>query len=174
MSTTLILAASAAGTVTAQIATVVVAFIVVILVLKTFVWKGVLGAIDERRESIRRQFDEIDRKQAELASMTKDYEERLRRIDEEARERMNKAIDEGRRIAADLTEQARKDADAYLERAQATIRIETEKARIELRDEIVTIAMMAAERLLRQRLDDEGQRAMVRAFVAEMEDKSRR
>lgn len=174
MSTLTILAASAANTVIAQVATVLVAFLTVIWVLKAFVWKGVLGAIDERREAIRRQFDEIDRKQAELASMTKDYEERLRRIDEEARERMNKAIDEGRRISADLTEKARKDADAHLERAQATIRIETDKARIELRDEIVTLAITAAERLLKQRLDDEGHRTMVRAFVAEMEDKSRR
>lgn len=173
MSTPLILTASAVGPVAAQVATVVVAFLTVIWVLKTLVWKGVLGAIDERRETIRRQFDDIDRKQAELASMMKDYEERLRRIDEEARERMNKAIDEGRRISADLTEKARKDADAFMERAQATIRLETEKARIELRDEIVAIAMAAAERVIRQRLDDEGQRAMVRAFVAEMEDKTR-
>lgn len=164
-------AASAGMTLTAQVATVIVGFLIVFFVLKSLAWNGVLKALDERRETVRKQFEDIDRKQAELASMIKDYEERLRRIDDEARERLNKAVDEGRKIATDLVEKARQEADANTQRSLQAIRIEADKARIELRNDMVKIAIGAAEKLMQAELNGDRQRQLVGAFVAEMEQK---
>lgn len=164
------LVAAAAGIeIAAQISTVIIAFLIVMAILKALAWGPILKALDERRENIANQFDQIEKRQAELAAKIKDYDARLSRIDDEARERMNKAIDEGRRIAAELTEKARKDAEDIAARAQASIQLEVDKARIDLRDEIVRIAIEASEKLMRAKLDDGQHRQLVGSFVSEIE-----
>ncbi len=165
-------ASSAMGTLTAQVVTVVIAFLSVLYILTKTAWKPILAAIDERRESIRRSFEDIEKRQAQLNSQIKDYEERLRLIDEEARQRLNKAVDEGRKVAAEIEAKAKEDAEASLTRARQAIQIEVDKARIELRNEMVALSVGATERLLHTELNDERHRALVASFIAEMQDKS--
>lgn len=152
----------------AQIVTLIVGFLIVLAVLHKFAWTGVLKAIDERREHIRGQFDQIDRRQSDLNTRIKEYEERLRQIDEEANRRLTAAVDEGRRISEELAARARTEADAMMERARTTIQIETDKAKVELRDHTVALAIGAAEKLLHKELNDNAHRELVGSFVEEL------
>lgn len=170
MTPTLLLAA-AGYTLTAQMVTVILAFFVVMWFLTTWTWKPILRLLDERRETVAAEFDSIERKQSELDSRLKDYEERLRQIDNEARERMNKAIDEGKRAAAALVEEARRTSEEMKTKAAADVRIEIEKARVELRDQMVRLSIGAAEKLIRTELNDARQRELVGSFLAELESR---
>jgi F-type H+-transporting ATPase subunit b len=172
MSSIPLLAASAAPLL-AQVVTVIVGFLIVMWILNKYAWSDVLKALDERRDTVRKQFDDLDARQRDLEVKVREYEERLKRIDDEARERLNKAVDEGRRIAAELTEKARQEAEAQTARAKQTIQIETDKARIQLRNEIVALTIGAAERLLKSELNDEKHRELVGSFIGEMQDRSK-
>ena len=167
-----ILAMEGMGTLVAQSATVIVAFLTVMFILKKFAWGPIIGALDERRETIRKSFDDIDQRQAKLAGQLKDYEERLRLIDDEARQRLNKSVEEGRRIAQEIEAKAKEDAEASLARARQAIQIETDKARVELRNEIVALSIGTAERLLKMELNDDRHRQLVNSYIAEMQDKT--
>ena len=168
MSPNLILAA-AAGTLTAQILTVILAFFITMFILVKLAWGPILRLIDERRATIKQEFDTLESRQADLESKMKDYEERLRQIDNEARERLNEKIDEGKKAAAQLLAEAHKSADAMKDKASAEIAIEVEKARVLLRDEAVSLTIAATERLLHAKLNDEQHRAMVGKFVEELQ-----
>lgn len=167
--TSLLLLGAAAGTLTAQIVTVVLGFFILMWILAKFAWSPVIKTIDERRETIAREFDTIEKRQAHLESQIKDYEERLRQIDNEARERMNKAIDEGRRTATELVEEARRAADEMRNKAQQDIKLEIEKARVELRDTVVSLTIRSSEKLLRAELTDARHRELVGSFISEIE-----
>ena len=169
--TALLITGAVAGTLGAQIATVIIAFFLVMATLYAVAWKPVINLIDERRESIRKEFDSIDRKQADLDSKIRDYEERLRQIDAEARDRMNKAIDEGKRTATALVDDARKTAEDMKAKAVTDIRIELEKARVELRNDIVKLTIGATEKLLKSELNDDRHRVLVGSFITELEAK---
>ncbi len=164
-----ILLAAAGLTMTAQILTTMVAFFVVLAILYKMAWGPVLELIDERRKTIAQEFDTIDKKQADLNSMVKDYEERLRQIDNEARERTNKAIDEGKKAAAEILEEARKHSEDVKQRAEADIKIEIEKARVELRDEIVNLTLGATEKLLHKELNADTHKKLIVDFIEELE-----
>ena len=47
-----------------------------------------------------------------------------------------------------------------------------DQARAQLKDEIVTMTLTAAERLLRERLDDRKHRELVAAFIQDMSRKN--
>ncbi|MCC7392789.1 F0F1 ATP synthase subunit B [Candidatus Sumerlaeota bacterium] len=170
MLTTLIIGA-AAGELVAQMATVILAFAIVVAILYKVAWGPIMQLIDERRETIAREFDTIEKKQAALDSRIRDYEERLRQIDNEARERLNRAIEEGRKASADLLEQARKQSDDLRKKAESDIRVEIEKARVELRDRIVDMTLQSTEKLLHKKLDAQAHRDLIGNFISEVEQK---
>lgn len=165
------LLAAAGVTITAQIVTVIIAFFITMFILLKFAWGPIINMIDERRDIIKREFDSIEAKQADLDSKIKDYEERLRQIDSEARERLNSAYDEGKRMAGEVLEEARKASEAMKEKAAADMQLEIEKARVELRDEAVSLTIQATEKLLREELNDERHRKIVSDFITELQEK---
>lgn len=167
----ILLLAAASGTFAAQVATVVLAFFVVMGILVKLTWGPILAHLDERRQAIANEFQSIERRQADLESRVKDYEERLRQIDSEARARLNKAIDECKHLAAEIVEQSRRDSDEMKRKAAADIRVELEKARVELRDEVVKLTIGATEKLLHAKLDDQKHRELVAAFVTDIQQR---
>lgn len=164
-----LISAAAYGSLVAQVLTVIIAFSAVVYILYYFAWGPIIRLLDERRETITREFDSIEQKQASLNAQIKDYEERLRQIDAEARERTNKAIEEGRKAAADIQEEARRTGEQLRLKAKADIEFEIEKARAVLRDEMVRMAIGATEKLLREKLDDQQHRALVEGYLNELE-----
>ncbi len=166
-----ILLGAAAGELTAQIVTIIIAFSITVYVLHAVAWKPILKLIDERRETIAKEFDSLEKKQAGLDSRIKDYEERLRQIDQEARERLNKAIDEGKRIGAEIVEDSRRQADDLRAKASSDIKLELDKTRIQLRDDMVRITISATEKLIQKQLDDQGHRDLVVSFITELESR---
>lgn len=167
----MILLGAAVGTIVAQIVTIMLGFFIVLWILAKFAWNPIIKTIDDRRELVIKEFETIDQKQALLASQIKDYEERLRQIDGEARERMNKAIEEGRKSAGEIVEEARVQAEEMKRKAAADIKMEIDKARVELRNEIVNLTIGASEKLMRAELNDERQRQLVGNFITELENR---
>jgi F-type H+-transporting ATPase subunit b len=167
--TSLILLAGVAGTLLAQVATVVLAFFIVMAILYAVAWKPVLSLLDERRNTVVNEFAQIERRQSELESKVRDYEERLRQIDSVARQRLNEAVDEGRKTALQLVEEARQASEELKAKASADIRIEMDKARVELRDRIVSLTVAASGKLMQAELNEARQRALVESFLTELE-----
>lgn len=163
--------AAAAGTLTAQVVTVIIAFFLVMWVLKAFAWSPVLQVIDERKNSIIKEFETIEARQAQLDSQIADYQQRLANIDQEARQRINEAVEDGKKISAEIIEEARKASEQMKAKATSDIQMEMEKARVELRDEMVRLTIQATEKLLHQELDDQKHREMVNNFIVELQQR---
>jgi len=169
----LILGASAAPELLAQVVTIVITFLLTVAILYALAWKPILALLDARKAEVIRSFDEIDRKIADADALINDYEERIRRIDEEARERMNKAIDEGRRVATDIVDKARAESDEILQKAQRTMEMELAQARIQLRRDVVEMTLEATGKLLAVEVDDDRHRQLVDGFISDVEARRR-
>ena len=141
------------------------AFVIVWWILYKFAWQSILGAIDERRDRIESQLKHAEdiEKQAEVRQG--EYEAKLREIDAEARERLNKAIDEGRKLADGIQKKAHEEARAIVEQGRRNVELELAKAQTILEERAVELVISTSERLIKQKLDDEGQRSLVRDFI---------
>lgn len=139
-----------------------------------FLVRGAFAAIiyppmRERRERIRAEFERIEQEKEAVGSLRQQYEGHLRRIEAESRERIQQAVHEGQQVATEIREIARREAQETLNRAREEIAIEHDKAREQLRNETVDLAMEIAGRVLREELSTERHRKLVDSFLAEVE-----
>jgi len=148
-----------------QILTQALGFLILLFILKKIAWKPLLSLLDERREKITSEFQTIDRTKSELLRLEQDYKARLADIDALARQRIQEAISEGQRISVEIQEKAREESKNILNKAKENIELEVAKARVELRNQVATLAIKAAEKLIKVELTEERHKRLVTEFI---------
>ncbi len=152
----------------AQFVVNILSFLLLLAILKKFAWGAMLKLIDERRTRIASEFESIEKAKQEMAALKVQYQEQMNRIEEEARKRIQEAIGEGRRISAEIEEDARTHARETLEKTKEAVALEVAKARAELKEQVVDLAIQVSHKVLQQHLDEETDRRMIEAFIHEI------
>lgn len=139
-----------------------------------FLVRGAFAAIiyppmKERRDKIKAEVDRIEAEKAAVADLKGQYEGHLKRIEAESRERIQAAVAEGQRVGTELRDLARKEAQETLTRAREEIALERDKARIQLRDDVVKLAMEIAGKVVHEELSPERHKKLVDEFLTEVE-----
>lgn len=143
-------------------------FLLMVWILRRFAWGPLMKVLDERRNAIAGEFNEAERLKAEAAEARAHFEQEMRSIDAHARQKLNEAVTEGQKVAAEIKTQAQQEAQQRLQRAEDEIEREREKAKETLKDQIIHMSILTAEKILRQKLDDPAQRKLVSEFVDEV------
>jgi F-type H+-transporting ATPase subunit b len=151
-----------------EVATHAVAFTAAVLVLRRYAWKPILNLLDERRERIANEFGTIDREKSANVKLKVEYEAQLKTIDAQARAKIQEAVGEGRKVAGEIHEHAREEAHELMARAREEIDIEKDKAEVALKEDMVAMAMAAAEKVIRMKLDETVHRKLVSEAIDEL------
>jgi F-type H+-transporting ATPase subunit b len=151
-----------------QVATQILGFLILLWGLRKWAWGPVLGMLEARRRKIAGEFEEAARRKAEALELKARYEQDLRGIEAQARERIQQAVLEGQKVAAEIKSQAQAEAQQRLTRAQEEIVHERDRAKEALKEQIVSLAVRAAEKILRRNLDDPTQRKLASDFIDEV------
>jgi len=138
-----------------------------ILVWKVFPW--IAGGLEERQARIQQAIDDARQDREEARRLLEEQREQLREARQEARALVEEGREAGERLRKEILEEAREEQEKMLERARREMERERDRLRQEVRQEAVDVALAAASRLVRERLDAERDRALVREFVAELE-----
>lgn len=154
-----------------QILSQIVAFLVMLWVLTRFGWKPLITVLESRKEKIQSEFDQIAEERKEVEALKEEYNQKLKKIDSEARHKVQEAIMQGRKIADEIQDEAHVNAKAILFKAKSEADRELVNAKKQFRDDMVNIAISAAEKLLNEKLDDPTQKKLVSEFVDEIEGK---
>jgi F-type H+-transporting ATPase subunit b len=152
-----------------QILTHMVGFLIALAILAKFAWKPMLAMLDERREKIATEFQRIEAKKADAEKLLLDYEQRLRKIEEEARLKLNEAVQEGQQVAGQLKADAQEEARKIVSRAKSELARDVAQARSQLKADMVAMTISATEKLLREKLDTDANRKLVTRFLDEVE-----
>ncbi len=146
-----------------------IGFLILLAILRKFAWGSLQGMLDARTEKIAGEFKAIEQTKHELAKLKDEYQASIARIEDEARAKIQAAVGEGRRVAEEIEKQARLGAEQTLEKTKEAVALEIAKARAELRDQVVDLAIQATHKVLQQHLDEETDRRMIEAFIREIE-----
>jgi F-type H+-transporting ATPase subunit b len=146
-----------------------VTFLVLFLLLRRFLFAPVRSILAARAQEVKGNLDAAEQARSEANRYAEELQGRLKHIREEARAEVERAQQEGRAAAARILEQARQEAAEFMERARAQLEHDRRAAMIELRQQVVDIAVLAASRALRDGLDEQAQRQAVDRFLAELE-----
>ncbi|TPW11350.1 MAG: F-type H+-transporting ATPase subunit b [bacterium] len=151
------------------ILTQVLGFLIVFLVLRKTAWGPVLKVLEDRREKIRASFADIDAQRAEVAGLKTQYEAELKKIDAQTRQRMTEVLAEAQKLAGEIESSARERSRLEMEKHKGDVEREYQAARVKFKEEMVTIALGAAERMVRESLDRSRQSKLVDQFLSELD-----
>ncbi|MDO7786830.1 F0F1 ATP synthase subunit B [Desulforamulus aquiferis] len=145
-------------------------FLVLLVLLRVFAYKPFMNVLEKRRELIESSISaaEEDKKQAEQlrASLQAD----LKRSREEAADVMARATKSAEDQAQQIIEAAKTEANRVKDSALAEIQREKEKAVAELRDQVATLSILVAGKIIEQKINDDIQKDLVNKFVKEAGD----
>jgi len=102
----------------------VINFLILVWLLKRFLYKPILRAIDEREKRIATQLAEAEAKKAEAQKECDDFQHKNESFDLERTTLLQKATDEANTERQRLLDEARKDADALRAKRQDALRDE--------------------------------------------------
>ncbi len=150
-----------------KLAIQLVSFLVFLFIL----WKKALGPIvnmiDTRTDKIRESMSAAEKMQTDLKATAARNEEALAEARKEAQQIVTNAREASETMLAKAREDAARQSEEYLSRAEATLRAETEQARLQLRQELAGLAVSAAGKIVRKELDPSTQSSLIDETLAE-------
>ena len=140
-------------------------FVIVVWILAKFAWGPILDILDARRDKIASDFAEAEQARGDAETLKGDFESKLGDIKTIEREKVQEAVVRGEEIADRLKTEAQSKAEMTLDKARQDIDVESQKAQLALRDDVVALALGSAEKLINQKLDDETHRRLIREYI---------
>lgn len=148
-----------------------VAFAILFLLLRQFLFAPLLTMMQERQKKIDEGLDKGERAERQLARIDQERERVLGQAREEGREQVRQSVQEGQEARDRILRDAREEAQQIRDRAREAIEIERQEAMVELRNRVVELALMAANRAVLARLDEKKHRQIVDEFISQLEEK---
>lgn len=142
--------------------------VILVALLRIFLWKPVLGILEKRRETIRNDLDRAAQTNREAQAVKAEYETALTGARQESAALMEQARAQAAEKYNAILAQANADAGSILEKARADARAEKEQVMSEARGELADLAVLAAAKLLGGTVDEAADRRILDDWLAEM------
>lgn len=146
--------------------TQIIGFVILMFLLKKLLYAPLFTVIDQRQADIKATYDQLDEDRAAMERTRREYEERLAGIENEARERIQAAIKEAQTLRDGIVSDAQQQAESILQRGRNENERERQKAFLEMRKEIVELAVTAAGKVVGESLDGPRQSKLVDDFIS--------
>jgi F-type H+-transporting ATPase subunit b len=145
----------------------VINFFIVLVALRLFLYKPILGMLDRRAERIREGLQAADRSKEQAAEAEQEVARQLGEARHQGQALVAQAQDAANRIQEEARGQARREAESLLERARSEIQLERDQAIAELRKKFADLTVSAAEKVIGQSLDRQGHQRLIEEVLAE-------
>lgn len=145
-----------------------IAFLVVLFLLRKFAWKPILKSLNERETKIADSIATADRVKAEMAQMQSENEALMAKAREERATLLKEAKETRDKIVNEAKEQAKAEANKIVAEAQLAINNQKKAALTEVKNEVGNLVIEVAEKVLRRELANKAdQEAYIRQLGQE-------
>lgn len=147
----------------------VLSFAIVFVLLAKFGFPVIVGAINKRKEFIEQSLLSAKEANERLASINAESERLLAEAKAQQKEIITGAMQEKQRILQAAQEEARTTAQQIVSDAAVSIRAEKEKALREVRNEVASLALDIAEKVIGEQMQDrELQKKRIEKMIDEL------
>ena len=145
-----------------------IAFLLVAFLLAKFAWKPILASIKEREDSIDDALQSANKAREEMANLTKSNQTFLNQARAERDAMLKDARDTKDEIIAEAKGRADVEYARILTSAKDAIRQEKSAAIAEIKEQVATLSIEIAERVIREELkSDEKQKQLIDKYLQE-------
>ena len=143
--------------------------LILFLILKKFLYKPVLRALEARRNSVEEQYNAAEDAKRTAEASRAEYAEKLSNAEVEADQMRKNAADEAKRHGERIVAEARDKAEGLVRQAEAQIELDKKKAEADIKREIADVSTALAEKLIERELDKDSHRKLIDSFISEVE-----
>jgi F-type H+-transporting ATPase subunit b len=137
--------------------------------LSKFAWKPILNAVKAREEMIKGSLAAAEKAREDMMKLQSDNEAILRKAREEREVILKEARDVRDRLIAEAKDKASEEAEKLVEKARVGIEGEKRKALAEIHDQVATLSVDIASKLLGEQLKKTGeQEKMIDNYLKEI------
>ena len=144
----------------------IVSFLVMLVILRAWVYKPVLNMLENRRKTIAQGLEDARIAEEARANAEKEAQEILTKAQQQAAERVREATERADEAARAIKEEAESEASEIRQAAQAEAEHSKTQALGELRGQVATLAIAAAQRIIGEALDERRQHALIEEFFS--------
>ncbi len=146
----------------------VITFLVLLFVLKKIAWKPILTALDQREAAIKESLEKAEKAKEEAQKVLDQNQSNLAQAEEEAKKIVNQSRDYAEKMKEQILSESREEAKKIIADATAEIDRKRDAAFDELKSYIAEIAVQAAEKLLKEKLDPASNKKIVDKYIEEI------
>ena len=132
----------------------VVIFVGLIFLLKKFAWKPILDAVNEREEGIKNALLSAENAKKEMQNLKSDNEKLLAEARAERDSLMKEAREIKDKMINDAKSEAQEAGEKMISQAKAAIESEKNAAMAELKNQVSSLSLEIAEKVLRDELSN--------------------
>jgi F-type H+-transporting ATPase subunit b len=142
--------------------------IILFLALKHFLFKPIRNFMKSRQDSITESIQDAEDKNNEALELKSQYEGKLAQAEDEGRQLVKEAAKRAEVRADEIIRDAQVKAEKILQKAEEEIERQNAKAVNVLKDEIASLAVMVAGKVINKSLDEEGHKELIQEFMNEV------
>ena len=143
-------------------------FAVLLIVLIKVLAKPIANGLRSRQQSIKEEFTDLEERKAEAETAYHSYEEKLASIEQEISDIIQSAVAQGEAEKERIISDANRAAEDIKRQAEMAIQHELTEAKLKLREEVASQAVVMAEELIRKNLQDADQVKLIEDSLAKV------
>jgi len=135
----------------------VIIFLLLLLVLGKLAWKPILKSLNEREKGIADSLASAEKIKTEMAQMKSENEALLAKAREERAQLLKEARETKDKMINEAKDQAKQEASKIIADAQAAIEAQKMAAITEVKNQVGTLVVDVAEKVLRRQLENKAE-----------------
>lgn len=146
----------------------IINFLILLAILSKVAYKPLMKALADRQAKIAESLETAEREKASAEELKREYQAQLSAARTQAQEIVDKAVKLAEQTKEEILEEARAENARLLKTAQEEIARERERALAEMRNEVVALSVLAAEKVIARNLDAETNGKLVTEFIEKL------
>nr|WP_245402974.1 F0F1 ATP synthase subunit B [Peribacillus muralis] len=142
-------------------------FIVLLALLKKFAWGPLMGIMKEREAHVANEIEAAEASRKEALKYLEEQREIVKQSRTEAGQLIENAKQQGEAQREDIINQARAEAERVKESAKREIVQEREKAVAALREQVASLSVMIASKVIEKELSSADQEKLINEYIQE-------
>jgi len=145
-----------------------VGFLILLFILKKYLFGKISAMLNERSEGVKNEYTKIENDKVEAERLRIEYQRKLSDAETEAVKRIQEAVNEGSRVSEEIIKRAKEEIELMKVKAKEGIDQERKKALADIRNQVVTLSILASSRIIRQSISSQTAEKLVDDFIEEI------
>jgi F-type H+-transporting ATPase subunit b len=124
--------------------------------------------IKARTDEVKNTYEKTEKDRSAAEQLMQEYQKKLTDAEAEAARRVQEAINEGNRISENIVKHAKEEVEQIRVKAQESIEQERKKALTEIRNQVVTLSILASSKIIQQSISQKTAEKLVDDFIEEI------